>query len=74
MNLKPELAMNLLIFFCSLFGSIYGLSKFFKKKKALYLKLVTCGIMSLMFSRLYQSIYMLTQGTLNQGFHIGIQR
>ena len=64
--------MNLLIFVCSLFGTVYGLSKFFKKKKALYLKLVTCGVMSLMLSRLYQIIFLTTQGALNTGFHIGI--
>ncbi len=70
--MKYELVMNLLMFICSLFGTVYGLSKFFKKKKAVYLKLVTCGVMSLMFSRLYQVIYLLTQGALNTGFHIGI--
>ncbi len=70
--MKTDLAMNLLIFICSLYGTIYGLSKFFRKKKALYLKLVTCGVMSLMFSRLYQVIFLTTQGALNKGFHIGI--
>lgn len=72
MSLKLELAMNLLIFTCSLFGTIYGLCNFFKEKKALYLKLVTCGVMSLMFSRLYQVIFLTTQGNLYKGFHIGM--
>ena len=67
-----ELAMNILIFVCSLIGSAYGLLNFFKEKKALYLKLVTCGVMSLMFSRLYQVIFLTTQGNLNSGFHIGL--
>lgn len=66
------MVMNLLIFICSMFGTVYGLTEFFKKKKALYLKLVTCGVMSLMFSSLYQVIYLITQGALNKGFHIGI--
>ncbi len=70
--MKLEMVMNLLIFICSMFGTVYGLTEFFKKKKALYLKLVTCGVMSLMFSSLYQVIYLITQGALNKGFHIGI--
>ena len=70
--MKTDLAMNLLIFICSLYGTIYGLSKFFRKKKALYLKLVTCGVMSVMFSRLCQVIVLTTQGNLNSGFHIGL--
>ena len=67
-----ELAMNILIFICALIGSIYGVYNFFKEKKAMYLKLVACGVMSLMFSRLYQVIYLTTQGNLNSGFHIGL--
>ena len=67
-----ELAMNIFIFICSLIGSAYGLFNFFREKKALYLKLVTCGVMSLMFSRLYQVIFLTTQGNLNRGFHIGL--
>ena len=70
--MKLELAMNLLIFLCSLFGTVYGLKEFFKKKKALYLKLITCGIMSLMLARLYQVIFIVAHGDLNKGFHIGI--
>lgn len=70
--MKLELAMNILIFICSLIGSAYGLYNFFKEKKALYLKLAACGVISLMFSRLYQVIYLTTQGNLNSGFHIGL--
>ena len=70
--MKLELTMNLLILICSMFGTVYGLSKFFKKKKALYLKLVTCGVMNLMFARLYQVICLITHGALYKGFHIGI--
>lgn len=70
--MNPEFIMNLLIFLCSLAGTIYGISQFFKKKTALYLKLVVCGVLCLMFSRLYQVIFLLTQGALYQGFHIGI--
>lgn len=70
--MKLELAMNILIFACSLIGSAYGMFNFFREKKALYLKLVTCGVMSLMFSRLYQVVFLTTQGNLNSGFHIGL--
>lgn len=63
---------NLFIFICALIGSIYGLRNFFKEKKALYLKLITCGILCMMFARLFQVISILTQGKLNDGFHIGM--
>jgi len=70
--MKIDLIMNLWIFICSLAGSIYGLHNFFKEKKALYLKMITCGIMCMMFARLFQVISLITQGDLNQGFHIGM--
>ena len=66
------LALNMWIFICSLIGSVYGFKTFFKPKKALYLKMITCGIVCLMFSRLFYVIYLLTQGELNRGFDIGV--
>ena len=70
--MKLELAMNILIFACSLTGSVYGLYNFFGEKKALYLKLAACGILSLMFSRLYNVTFLTSQGALYNGFHIGL--
>ncbi|SDM22084.1 hypothetical protein SAMN05216520_13614 [Kandleria vitulina] len=70
--MKIVLWMNLLIFVCSLIGSIYGIHHFFKEKKALYLKLITCSILCMMFARLFQVVSVLTKGTLNDGFHIGM--
>lgn len=70
--MNSVLYMNLIIFICSFIGSIYGISNFFKKKKALYLKLITCSIFCMMYSRLFQVVSILTKGSLNKGFHIGI--
>ena len=57
---------------CALIGMIYGIYHFFRPHKALYLQLITCGVGCLMFARLFYVIYMLTQGELNHGFHIGM--
>ena len=70
--MKLELAMNFLIFVCSLAGTVYSLFNFFGKKKALYLKISACGVLAIMFSRLYQVVYLATLGSLNRGFHIGM--
>ena len=66
-----ELIMNIWIFVCALFGMVYGFRNFFRPRKALYLKIITCGVASLMFAILFQVIFLVTQGSLNEGFHIG---
>ena len=59
------------MFVCALLGTLYGMVNFFPGKSALYLKMVTCGVGCQMFSRLFLVIYMLTQGSMPEGFHIG---
>ena len=65
------LIINIWVFVCALFGTVYGVRNFFRPRKALYLQMITCGIASLMFARLFQAIFMFTQGSLNEGFHVG---
>ena len=66
------LCLNLWILVCSFFGSIYGIKNFFRPKKALYLQMITCGVICMMYARLFNVIYMFTQGALHEGFHVGL--
>ena len=72
-NMDHVLAMNLWIFLCSLVGSVYGLYFFYKKSKALFLKLAAGAVFCAMFARLFPVIYMVTQEPTSLGdFHVGI--
>ncbi len=70
--MKLVIGLNLWICLCSLIGLGYGVKFFFKRSKALYLKMITFGVACIMYSRLFQVIYLTTQGNLNRGFHVGI--
>lgn len=65
------LILNLWIFICSLIGSIYGIYHFYVKR-SLFTQMATCSILCLMFARLFQVVYLIAQGNLNIGFHVGI--
>ena len=65
------LYLNLWIFVCSFFGAIYGIKQFFKPRKALYLQMITCAVICLMFASLFNVVFIATQGELNRGFHVG---
>ena len=67
-----KLIMNLWILICSLGGSIYGIYRFYRPKKALFLKMLSGGVSCLMFTELFMVIYMVTQGDLEPGFHVGM--
>ena len=67
-----QLAMNLWILACSLFGSIYGIRHFFKKGKALYLQMITSSVICLMFARLFQVVHIVAQSDLGTNFYIGL--
>ena len=66
------MVMNLWILVCSLGGSIYGVYRFYRPKKALFLKMISGGVSCLMFTELFMVIYMVTQGDLEPGFHVGM--
>ena len=67
-----NLIMNLWILICSGVGSAYGFYKFYRPKKALFLKIIAAGVSSLMFSKLFVVIFMVTQGDLTPGFYVGM--
>ena len=70
MSLK--LIMNLWMLVCSLGGTIYGFYRFYRPKKALFLKMVVAGVSCLMFTELFMVIYMATQGDLEPGINVGM--
>ena len=62
------------IFTCAgaFFGFNYGITKFFKPKKAVYAQMITfaCGCMA--FGRLYQIVRLLTAGDIFERFQLGV--
>jgi len=70
--MDPVLIMNLYLFLCALAGSVYGIVRILGRKKALYLRMVTLGVLCMTLSRLYQVVFLLTQGSLREGFHVGV--
>ena len=53
-------------------GLIYGISKFFKPKKAIYAQMITLGVGCMAFGRLYQVVRLLTGGEIFTEFQLGI--
>ena len=63
---------NLAMFICTAVSFTYGAIRFFKKGKALYLQMIVGGIGCMMLSRAFQFITLLTNGSIPNGFHIGM--
>ena len=62
---------NLAMFLCMAISFTYGVVRFFKKGKALYLQMIVGGLGCMMLGRAFQVVTLLTRGMLPQGFHIG---
>ena len=62
---------NLAMFICMAVSFTYGVVRFFKKGKALYLQMIVGGLGCMMLGRAFQFVSILTRGTLPNGFHIG---
>ena len=62
---------NLAMFICMAVSFTYGVVRFFKKGKALYLQMIVGGLGCMMLGRAFQFITLLTRGTLPTGFHVG---
>mgnify|MGYP003290124976 CR=1 FL=1 len=62
---------NLAMFICMAVSFTYGVVRFFKKGKALYLQMIVGGLGCMMLGRAFQFITLLTRGMLPEGFHIG---
>ena len=62
---------NLAMFICMAVSFTYGVVRFFRKGKALYLQMIVGGLGCMMLGRAFQFITLLTRGTLPMGFHVG---
>ena len=62
---------NLAMFICMAISFTYGVARFFKKGKALYLQMIVGGLGCMMLGRLFQLVTILTRGMFPEGFHIG---
>ena len=62
---------NLAMFICMSVSFTYGVVRFFKKGKALYLQMIVGGLGCMMLGRAFQFVTILTRGGLPEGFHIG---
>ena len=62
---------NLAMFICMAVSFTYGVIRFFKKGKALYLQMIVGGLGCMMLGRLFQFVTLMTRGMLPEGFHIG---
>lgn len=63
-----SLAMTL----CACFDFNYGLARFFRKRKALYTRMIVFGIGSAFMGRLFETLNLFAYGEIPSGFHIGM--
>lgn len=63
-----SLAMTL----CACFGFNYGLSRFFRERKALYTRMIVFGIGSAFMGRLFETLNLFAYGEIPSGFQIGM--
>ena len=64
--------LSLALTVCALFGFIYGLLRFFRKRKALYTRMIVFGIGCAMMGRLFETLQLFIHGEVYNGFHIGV--
>lgn len=57
---------------CAAVGFAYGLSRFFRKQSALYIRMIVFGIGCAMLGRLFQTLQLFVSGSIQEGFHVGI--
>ncbi|MCR4645353.1 MAG: hypothetical protein K5695_08090 [Oscillospiraceae bacterium] len=53
-------------------GFGYGLFRFFRKKSALYIKMIVYGIGCAMLGRLFETLQLFSNGSIHSGFHVGV--
>ena len=67
-----QLYVNLAVFICTTIGFVYGISRFFKRVKAMYLQIIVCALGCMMLGRLFRVVMMVTEGGIPRGFHVGV--
>ncbi len=63
---------NIFVCVCALISFIYGITQFFKPKKAIYAQMIVLGVGCIAFGRLYQVVRLLTGGEVLGEFQLGI--
>ena len=63
---------NIFVCVCALISFIYGITQFFKPKKAIYAQMIVLGVACIAFGRLYQVVRLLTGGDILNEFQLGI--
>ncbi|MBR7037819.1 MAG: hypothetical protein IKI21_01020 [Oscillospiraceae bacterium] len=67
-----EKIMYLAMTICAALGFGHGLSCFFRKRSALYIRMIVFGIGCAMLGRLFETLQLFTNGEIPPGFHVGI--
>lgn len=62
---------NIIVCVCALGGFIFGGTKFFRPKKALYAQMITLSLGCIAFGRLFNIVRLLTGGDLTESFQLG---
>ena len=63
---------NIIICTGALLGSLYGVVKFFKPKKAVYLQMIALSAGCMALGRLYQVVRLVTIGDITENFQLGV--
>lgn len=53
-------------------GFAYGLYRFFRDESALYVRMIIFGVGCAMLGRLFETLLILVNGSLKNGFHVGM--
>lgn len=71
MNKSIMLTTDSIVCICMAIGFIYGITKFFRVGKALYLQMIVCVLGCMMLGRLFEIVMLMTNGAIPSGFHVG---
>lgn len=63
---------NIFVCVCAFISFVYGITQFFKPKKAIYAQMIVLGVGCIFFGRLYQVVRLLTGGDIANEFQLGI--
>ena len=63
---------NIITCLCAFIGFTYGVSRFFRPKKAVYAQMITLSVGCMAFGRLYQVVRLLTVGDILENFQLGV--
>ena len=66
-----SIVQELLPFLVAGFAFIWGIAKYYKRKVALYVNLILCGIGCFALGKLFGAVSFLTAGGLPEHFHVG---